>query len=338
MIKDMKEQQSFYRPTPFWEKASKLLVKEFKEKGFEFFRAGGATCDFFVPTYGAPGNALSEEFITIVEDQVISSFGEGSKAHMTLIRELKGEAWAHADYRTVIAGDVLDVLPNLSSVSESKVGDPKEHFNFEGRFFSRSFLNYLQGLVFLKKNVDTSSINRVIEIGGGFGTLGEILHQAGTYSYVDVDIPPTSAVAGFYLSSIGTNLVMPYSQTRDLDRIECPPAGHSMILCPWQLPLLQGSFDLAVNFISFQEMEPEVVQNYLNEIDRIETTYVLLRNLREGKRTIAQGAEYGVKSPTLGNDYDRFLCNYDLIATNVTPYGYITVDGFHSELRLYRRR
>ena len=28
MLKDMKEQQSFYRPTPFWEKASKLLVKE----------------------------------------------------------------------------------------------------------------------------------------------------------------------------------------------------------------------------------------------------------------------------------------------------------------------
>ena len=243
-----------------------------------------------MPTYGAPGNALSEEFITIVEDQVISSFGEGSKAHMTLIRELKGEAWAHADYHTVIAGDVLDVLPNLSSVSESKVGDPKEHFNFEGRFFSRSFLNYLQGLVFLKKNVDTSSINRVIEIGGGFGTLGEILHQAD----VDVDIPPTSAVAGFYLSSIGTNLVMPYSQTRDLDRIECPPAGHSMILCPWQLPLLQGSFDLAVNFISFQEMEPEVVQNYLNEIDRIETTYVLLRNLREENEQLHKGRNMGL--------------------------------------------
>ena len=110
---------------------------------------------------------------------------------------------------------------------------------------------------------------------------------------------------------------------------------QSMVLCPWQLPLLQGRFNLAVNFISFQEMESEVVQNYLNEIDRLETTYVLLRNLREGKPKLSDGAVYGVKTPILGDDYDRFLSNYDLIGTNVVPYDYKTVDGSHFELRLY---
>ncbi|MBT3967466.1 MAG: putative sugar O-methyltransferase, partial [Gammaproteobacteria bacterium] len=41
--------------------------------------------------------------------------------------------------------------------------------------------------------------------------------------------------------------------------------------------------------------------------------------------------------PTLSGDYDRFLPNYRLIATNVNPFGFRTLDGFHSELRLYRR-
>lgn len=338
MFKDMDKQDSFYKPTAFWKKAQEILVKDIVKKGLESFRAGGAACDFFVPTYGTPGNGLSSEFIAKLQNQVIESYGEGSKAHLTLMRELSGEAWAHADFRTVVAGDLLDTPPNISNASESKVGNPKEHFNFEGRFFSRSFLNYLQGLVFLKRNVPTNSIKKVIEIGGGFGTLGEILHQAGAYSYVDVDIPLTAAVAQFYLSSIDPHKVIPYRKTCDLGAIECPESGHSMVLCPWQLPRLKGPFDLAVNFISFQEMEPEVVQNYLNEIDRLESTYVLLRNLREGKKTLAQGAEYGVETPVLGDDYDRFLANYQLLAKNDTPYGYVTVDGFHSELRLYRRR
>lgn len=338
MLEDLENQKSIYKPTAFWEKASRLLVQEFKEKGFESFRAGGATRDFFVPTYGAPGSGLSVELIATLEELSIKSHGMESKAHLGLMRDLNGEAWAHADYRTVLAGDPVDKLPNISTVSEASVGNPKEHFKFDRRYFSRSFLNYLQGLVFLKRNVETRSINRVIEIGGGYGTLGEILHQAGDYAYVDVDIPPTSAVSTYYLSSVGTHSVIPYSQTRHLSQIECPAPKQSMVLCPWQLPLLQGRFDLAVNFISFQEMEPVVVKNYLSEIDRLETTYVLLRNLREGKPKLSDGAVYGVKTPILGDDYDRFLINYDLLDTNVVPYGYKTVDGFHSELRLYCRR
>jgi len=281
---------------------------------------------------------LSENFANQVTALATEEFGDGSKAHQTIVRSMNGEAWAHADYRVFLATDTPTSPPLLCDVSESDAGSPCEHFNFDGKFYSRSFLNYLLGLNFLKKNVETQSINRVLEIGGGFGTLGEILHQSGEFAYVDVDIPPTSAVANYYLSSTETHSVIPYSQTRTLENIDYPEAGQSMVLCPWQLPKLKGKIDLAVNFISFQEMEPEIVENYLSEIDRLEATYVLLRNMREGKRTLAQGAEYGVEIPILSDDYDRFLPNYNLLNTNVHPYGYETVDGFHSELRLYRRK
>jgi hypothetical protein len=196
----------------------------------------------------------------------------------------------------------------------------------------------LHGLVFLKQTLPDADIRTVLEIGGGFGTLGEILHQAdGGYAYVDVDIPPTAAVASYYLSQIPGLDLIDYSATRELPALTVPSAGSQMVLCPWQLPRLEGQVDLLWNFISFQEMEPATVQSYIAEAKRLGARYVLLRNLREGKQRKGAGSSVGVNEPILGADYDRFLTGYRLVATNVFPFGHRTIDGFHSELRLYEK-
>ena len=109
------------------------------------------------------------------------------------------------------------------------------------------------------------------------------------------------------------------------------------VVCPWQLPLLEGSIDLFVNFVSFQEMEPDVVRNYLSQIQRLSPRYILLRNMREGKQIARKAGDVGVREPVLGEHYDTYLPEFKLVATNVTPFGHMTEDGFHSELRLYER-
>jgi len=145
-------------------------------------------------------------------------------------------------------------------------------------------------------------------------------------------------VSGYYLAQQPGIRFCDYRQTRELDRIPVPSAPQQMVLCPWQLPSVEGKIDLFVNFISFQEMEPHVVENYLQHVDRLTARFVLLRNLREGKPVKSEQRKYGVDKPILGSDYDALLPGYELMATNVYPFGYRTVDGFHSELRLYRRR
>jgi hypothetical protein len=133
--------------------------------------------------------------------------------------------------------------------------------------------------------------------------------------------------------------VATYAQTRDQEAIEISELPQASVLCSWQIEKLRGQVDLFVNFISFQEMEPPVVQNYLHHVDRLGARYVLLRNLREGKAVKTESKKgSGVETPTKGEDYDRYLESYNLLATNVHPFGYRTVDGFHSELRLYQRR
>lgn len=339
MLEDMFQQDAIHQPTSFWSAASAKIVAELEQRGFEAFRALESTRMFFVPSYGPPGNMLSPADVQALEAKLLETIPAGSKTHATLMHMLSGEAWALSDYRVYRAGDRPQVAPKIDDVSESSVGGVPDQVTFEGRNYSRSFLNYLHGLVFLKQHVDTSNLRRVLEIGGGFGTLGEILHQAnGGYSYVDVDIPPTSAVSSYYLSQQPGLKLIDYSQTREQAEIAAPPPGEQMVLCPWQFPRLQGTMDLFVNFISFQEMEPHVVAAYLAQVDRLQTRYVLLRNLREGKAKKSERVPYGVETPMLADEYDRQLPNYELIATNVIPYGYRTIDGFHSELRLYRRR
>ncbi len=339
MQSDMAGQADLYQPTEFWREASSKIAAELAAGGFENFRRLTGPRSFFVPSYGPPGNQLSQAQVAQLEECMLQSTAGGSKTHQTLMEMLTGEAWALADYRVFLAGDRTDVLPDLSTISESETGNPPDQFEVEGRRFSRSMLNYLHGLAFIKQTIGDAGIRSVLEIGGGFGTLGEILHQTGLgYSYVDVDIPPTSAVASYYLAQIPGLDLVDYTEAKAQSRLSVPPAGRQMVICPWQLPQLTGSVDLLWNYISFQEMEPDVVQFYLNQGERLGAKYVLLRNLREGKQKKTQHSSVGVNQPILGPDYDTFLPKYRLLATNVLPFGYRTIDGFHSELRLYARR
>ena len=339
MVQDLGLQDSLHQPTSFWSAASARIMEDLKAHGFGAFRTLRSSRSFFVPSYGPPGNTLSVDHVSNLEETILQSAPRGGKTHATLMQMLSGEAWGLADYRVMQAADSPAKAPLLGKVSESAIGSPPDQVAIEGRKFSRSFLNYLLGLVFLKRHIDTSDLRFVLEIGGGYGTLGEILHQSGGgYSYVDVDIPPTAAVASYYLSQQPGLELIDYSQTRDQTEIPMPKQGQQMVLCPWQLPRLQGKIDLFVNFISFQEMEPQVVQAYVEQVDRLQSRYVLLRNLREGKAKKSDKVTYGVETPILAGDYDRMLSNYELIATNIIPFGYRTIDGFHSELRLYQRR
>ena len=333
MREDLPAQAKIYQPTAFWSEASENISSELMEHGFEQFRSLSSIRSFFAPSYGSPYNRLNRDLF----DQIITLADGDHDQTVTLNHLLNGEAAALADYRTVMASSYPHDSMRLQATSESAIGDPVEHFHFDEKWFSRSFLNYLLGLSFLQQQIDTNDIHRVVEVGGGFGTLGEILAQSGEYAYVNIDIPPTAAVSSYYLSNQPNIDLIPYSDTRNSETIPFPQSGSQLVLCPWQLPRLQGDADLFVNFISFQEMEPEVVQHYLQQVERLNCQFILLRNLREGKQQ-RTADRLGVDTPTLGEDYDHFLPHYQLVSTNVIPFGFRTLDGFHSELRLYQRR
>jgi len=340
MLGDMEKQDILFKPTSFWEHGSSLLIKELEKNHIKDFRNLTLTRSFFVPGYTAPEyyadqskyDFLIDEFNKLVTD----------KRFITRItRTFNGYTSAYNDFRVLKASNI-EKKPFTSLSSESTIGNPVEQQKFENRNFSRSFLNYSLGLNFLKQNVDTSEISTVMEIGGGFGTLGEILlkDERNDAFYINADIPPVGFVSSYYLQEVfGKENIATYNETKDfktLDIEDLKEKYQALNICSWEIPKLKGKIDLFVNFISFQEMEPEVVKNYCTYIERLQPQYILLRNMLEGKRIQSEDFLSGVKEPILGDDYNSFLPNYELVASDSEVFGFITEDGFHSQLRIYQ--
>ena len=338
---DMAKQNPLYWPTAFWEAASAQIVEELRLFGIHRFRSLPSPLGFFVPTYGTPGNSFSAEAVSLLMSSLAEGFPGELKASLSLEQFLSGEFSALADYRVFLGSDEASLKPDLAGFSESSEGEPKEQFEFDSRKFSRSSLNYLLGLAFLKKHLLRSEeIKIVLEVGGGFGTLGEIFFKGGVdgLRYVDIDIPPTSCIAQWYMQRVaGESNVSTYIETRGSEVLDILDLKPLSALCSWQIEKIMGRVDLFVNFISFQEMEPAVVQNYLNHVRRLGARWVLLRNMREGKQARSEKNLVGVETPIRADDYIAMLEGYELVDRNVHPFGFRTVDQYHSELFLFRR-
>ena len=327
---------SLYKAGPFWENALKTIEKEFSQKGIENFRNSELNLEFFVPTYGPPGNGFTKKEISSVVENTLQ-FSQKQKAYVE--NSFNGVNHASADYGTFFSSNFKHDPLNLLSFSESSIGNPVEHFTFDKRTYSRSSLNYLLGLTFLQHSVPDFIPRKVLEIGGGFGTLGEILSKCKIpdLQYVDLDLPPMFLIASQYSKSVfRDNDIFELSKPLN-NKIEMDTLSKLNFLPNWAIEKLDGKIDLFVNFISFQEMEPEIVKNYAHHIQRLNPDFLLLRNLREGKQK-ANGNKLGVTTPIKGEDYLGFFDKYKVRELNVSPFGYKTVDGFNSELMLLEKK
>jgi putative sugar O-methyltransferase len=338
-IARLKQQSPIYQPTAFWAAASDQIAKDLISRGISYFRQIPSANSYFVPKYSGPASGLNHAQADLMTQVLHQRHPESKKAHQAWHHFVSGQQSALSDYRVLLSGDDPGKLPALHRFNESQFGQPEEQFSWNDQRFSRSSLNYLLGLCFLKKYLGKDIPRTVLEIGGGFGSLGEIWSQSEIpdWKYIDIDIPPTQFVADTYLKTVlGKHRVTGFEELPENGRVPIHTLKQASVLCSWQLEQLEGEVDLFVNFISFQEMEPDVVENYLNQVRRLKARWVLLRNMREGKQIQSEG-HVGVKTPIRSDDYVRMLSGYRLVASNVHPYGYETVDGFHSELQLFKR-
>ena len=341
MIDDMTHQSDLYKPTHFWEQCSSAIINDLTPNTIKNFRSLTSSLNFFVPTYSFPNYNKNKNFYLEVIHATESIPNSNKRLMLKLHNFLSGKVYALADYRAVMASNV-SIPPYIDLVSESTIGNPIEQFTFENRKFSRSLLNYMLGINFIKKNCSTEFIKNVMEIGGGFGSLGELLlgDPRNNIFYINADIPPIAFISEYYLKqNFGKKNIAGYNELKSNNQIEIDTIKQhykAINICSWQTPLLTGTIDLFINFISFQEMEPSIVQNYCQIVNNLRPKLILLRNLKEGKQK-KNDTKLGVINPIRGDDYDRYLPNYKLIDTNSLTFGFQTEDGYHSELRLYKK-
>ncbi len=328
LMADMAAAPALYRPTSFWEGACNSIADEMRAKGIDSFRSHASANAYFVPNYAERSNAATHAA------ELLRSVGKHDLAN-----RLSNKNLARYDHAVVAALDP-DRLPRVAGLSESDAGKPWEHLEFDGDKVSRSFLNYQRGLVLLKRTVPDLQLSTVLEIGGGYGTLGEILAKGGEgIRYIDVDIPPVGFASTWYLSTVlGPDRVATYADLKGRDSIAIDELPDATVLPSWQLPVLSGSVDLFVNFISFQEMEPEVVANYVSHVKRLGAKYVLLRNSVTGKPVKKDSAAPGVHTPVVRATYLDLFSDYELLASDRMLFGHAVEGGLQSEVMILKRR
>lgn len=338
MLSDMEAADPLYRPTNFWQSGLASIVTDLRRHGFERFREHESAQFFYVPLHSRTIWRRQKWLVSLL----LAVAGVIARSSAVKLREvMNGNRKARDEYRLFRAANPAAGLP--LDVSESDIGGG-ERFEVEGRLYSRSFLNYLRGLTFLKKLTNTDDVRSILEIGGGYGTLGEILLKSRPDGfYVDVDIPPVAAVASYYLKQVfGEHAVLSYEQSRDMQVIdldELRKSYRAVVLCAWQLPRVKGHVDVFANFISFQEMEPEVVANYVKVVQPLVRKAVLLRNSVRGKVVASKPGEIGVFEPTTTDHIIRNFDQFELLGRDSAIFGEENPRAnFRSEVLCMQRR
>jgi putative sugar O-methyltransferase len=294
LLDGVRDCDPIYRPTNFWTPGLRDILADLDTRGLEVFKSWRTAGFWFYPHYGRP----------LAPGTVDKTFKHAAKANPALtrlwwLRSLNGFRDAMRDFDAArLAWDQSRWPFDLAGFGESAVGRPARHYALtetEVRW-GKPYLNYLLCLSALSRHVDEPPRN-FLEIGGGFGVLGEIVLQRDERArYVNLDIPPLLTVASYYLSTLfGDRVLTP----RSPDFAESGPLELPASAClpNWRLPDVRGPFDVFVNSFSFQEMEPHVVDHYVGMVSDIGVSYVVSLNSREGKRRATDGTEGGVLDP-----------------------------------------
>lgn len=135
------------------------------------------------------------------------------------------------------------------------------------------------------------------------------------------DIPPQLYVCEQYLKAVFPGCVVSYRDTRDLITPPVEP-GKIFIWGNWKFPILeQVQIDLFWNSASFQEMEPDVVANYLKYVNN-QAKRVFLMEVMGGQKVAKKRGDHGVLKQTTLKNYLEGLSNLklvDLFAQRVIP-------------------
>ncbi len=222
----------------------------------------------------------------------ISDIRDAALQHCALMAELTGTA----------APDTIEV---------SRFGNPQDLFEIGGKPYTMPFLsNYIRAC-FANKHIRFTGTERVVELGTGSGYQVEVLKKLyPELTLLCFDLPAQLYLCETYLNeALDRSAIVSSEATRDWTDLSGVEPGKVHFFGNWQFPLLRGSqMDVFWNAASFGEMEPSVVQNYLDHITG-QANWIYLLQARQGKET--QGKKHVELATALG-DYDRMLAGFEL--------------------------
>ena len=206
---------------------------------------------------------------------------------------------------------------SIDEIEASLAGNPADVLTVGGKTYTTSILDFYVTYAYCSKFVDFDAVDTIVELGPGSGKQVEVIKKLHpNIRFLLFDIPPQLYVCERYLATVFPDSVVSYDKTRNMESIPStaePGDGKIYMMGNWKFPLLDGvKTDLFWNALSFQEMEPDVVANYLKFVNQ-DSGAVFLQEAMAGFRYVANKAGVkGVFQPTTLDDYKDHLPNFRL--------------------------
>jgi putative sugar O-methyltransferase len=353
MLNDLRAAPAEYRPTNYWEVHERHFLPELTQRGLRDFRRRRNSV---LGSFGATDpNALQIDFhhSVAVSNRLTRNlpFHDGllralnslahirpiSRAGLTRLSrllpiksstyyEITPEDLQQISYDYVRARAAQVGARPIEALEASLAGNPEDVFTVEGRVYTMATLFYYLHYVYNRRFIDFDDVRVYVELGSGMGKQVEVLKKLHpNMSFLLFDIPPQLYVCERYLDTVFPGDVVSYQATRELS---VPPAldpGKIYMFGAWQFPILDHvKIDLFWNAASFQEMEPDVVANYLRRVNE-RAHAVFLHEFMEGKEVARRRGQSGVLEQTTLEHYRRALSNFELmdLAPSRKPAGHL---------------
>jgi putative sugar O-methyltransferase len=200
----------------------------------------------------------------------------------------------------------------LNRLTEPLDGNPPRIYK-GGRLISQDIANStLEFKSVMDTGIPPERIKTIIELGAGYGRTAYVfLSLMPRARYIIADIPPALYLSQTYLSRqfpdrkvFGFRPFSSYGEVAD----ELEKADIAFLL-PHQLDLLPDqSADLFLNISSLHEMRRDQIDHYFNEIERLTSGYLYLKQWKESQNPfdglIVREGDYPVR-PTWSRVYWR---------------------------------
>jgi putative sugar O-methyltransferase len=329
MLEDLHAGPALYQPGNYWANYEKILVPELRTTGLRDFRRRRGS---IVNTFGAADFApITAELNThpanpetnrrVRAKRMILKLAQRVPPVSRALRALGGsyvgaslEGVQQLCHAYAAAYGRSNGAKPLEDFSASLAGNPEDVFVVDGCTYTTSMLQAYMLYAYCSGFVNFDAIQSVMELGSGSGKQVEVIRKLHPHlSFFLFDIPPQLYVCEQYLRAVFPDAVISYREARMLRSIGRPEPGKIYMFGTAKLPELTDlRCDLFWNAASFQEMEPDLVLNYLDFVNRQTGRHVFLQENMHGMHQAGRPGEHGVLQRTTMEHYKQGLPDFDL--------------------------
>ena len=285
MLEDMGKQPSLYHPQARWSRYERRLERLLKEHSLQNFRANYEITKGFTDG-GTPRPTLPDSawkraiWRALVRSpgvaQIVREYGR------ILASVSNGRRSVENCMAKIVMDELISQFPRIRIPQGLESGGAPNAFEWRGHTITADWVPYVCRAGDLYRHHSADNVSSLIEIGPAIGlsTLAHVALNKNIKVIVNIDIPPVTYICGQFLRCFRELEVIDYSQTRKLHEIHIQPASDGRVrvyqLPPWSIEKLRGEVDLFLNARSFQEMTPELCENYARNVNPLTKSAVML--------------------------------------------------------------